>query len=296
MFHVYLVQSLSHTYVRRHLILVLFGLFATLTLSIIFVDVSDRDMLTSMAVTISAGFASFLSLFVLYRTSRIYGAKTDKRQVCIVIGICLWFVGELIYSYYQIWLNTEAPFPSLADPIYFAGYAFFTYYLFHTLKTLGQKVEREVLILVSLAVAVSLGYIMNLSFGVAQLISVENEILGMAVSIAYPILDGLLLVPAVILLWGVNKGDSSQTHWVMISLFIVLNVVGDLGFGYSAYIGTLNEEVWIWDILFTAGYIAVIGGLLQQSAYFSRNISDYHHNTNSLGISKENENNLNNMN
>ena len=268
----------------------------TLTLFIIFYYAINRNLLTSMAVTMSAGFASGLSLFLLYRGTRFRGVKVDNAQVFLVTGICLWFGAELIFGYYQIWLNIEAPFPSLADPIYIAGYAFFTYYLFRTLKTLGQEVEREVLILVSLAVAVSLGYTMNLSFGVAQLISVDNEILAMALSICYPVLDGLLLVPAVVLLWGVKKGDSSQSHWVMISLFIVLNAVGDLGFGYGAYIGTLSEEVWIWDILYTAGYIAVIMGLLLESRQYPRNISNYHHNIIIRGVSNENDINPNNMN
>jgi branched-chain amino acid transport system substrate-binding protein len=291
----YLVQSPIFSYPQRQLILLLLGLFVTFTLFILFYHAIDIGLLTSMAVIMSSGFASGLSLFVLYRGTRFRGAKVDNTQVFLVTGICLWFGAELIFGYYQIWLNIEAPFPSVADAIYIAGYAFFTYYLFRTLKTLGQEVEREVLILVSLAVAVSLGYTMNLSFGVAQLISVDNEILAMAISICYPVLDGLLLVPAVVLLWGVKKGDSSQSHWVMISLFILLNAVGDIGFGYSAFIGTLNEEVWIWDIPFTVGYIAVIAGLLLQNRQYPRKISNYHHNIIIHGVSNENEINPNNM-
>jgi hypothetical protein len=155
-------------------------------------------------------------------------------------------------------------------------------------KILSQEIEREVLILISFAVAVSLGYIMNLSFGPAELISVEHEILAMSVSVSYPILDGLLLVPAIVLLWSIRKGEISQTHWVMISIFIILNTVGDLGFGYSVYIGTLARQLWIWDILYTAGYITLIAGLLWKNKYYSHNISNYYNNTNYIGVIKEN--------
>ena len=281
---------------HRYVVLSLCVLFAIFTLFIIFYHAFNRDLLTGAGVMISAGFASVLSIFVLYRGTKFHGVKVDKTQIFLVIGIWLWFGAELIFGYYQMWLKTEAPFPSLADPIYLAGYAFFTYYLFRTLKILSHEIEREVLILVSLAVAVSFGYIMNLSFGVAQLISVENEILAMVVSVSYPILDGLLLVPAIVILWSAKKGDSSQNHWVMISLFIVLNAVGDLGFGYSAYIGTLNEEMWLWDILFIAGYLTLIAGLLWQNQYYSQNISTYHNRTNYIGASKENKSNENSMN
>jgi hypothetical protein len=276
---------------HKYVILSLYGLFAAFTLFIIFYNAFNRDLLTSAGLMILAGFASVLSILVLYRGTKFHGVKVDKTQIFLVIGIWLWFGAEIIFGYYQIWLKIEAPFPSLADPIYLAGYAFFTYYLFRTLKILSQEIEREVLILVSLAVAVSFGYIMNLSFGVAQLISVENEIFAMVVSVTYPILDGLLLVPAIVILWSVKKGDSSQNHWVMISLFIVLNAVGDLGFGYSAYIGTLNEEMWLWDILFIAGYLILITGLLWQNQYYSQNISTYHNRTNYIGASKKNKSN-----
>jgi hypothetical protein len=274
----------------------LFGLFTVFTLFIFFSDTSNRDLFTSVVVTLSAGFASTLSIFVLYRGTRFQGINFDNTLIFLVIGICLWFGAELIFSYYQVWLKIEAPFPSLADFVYLTGYAFFTYYLFRTLKILSQEIEREVLILVSLAVAVSFGYIMNLSFGVAQLISVENEILAMVVSVTYPILDGLLLVPAIVILWSAKKGDSSQNHWVMISLFIVLNAVGDLGFGYSAYIGTLSEEVWIWDIIFIAGYFTLIAGLLWPSQYISQKTFTYHNGANYSGSSMENRNEENNRN
>ena len=253
-----------------------------------FSNTYNRDLSTSVAVTLSAGFSSILSIFVLYRRTRFQGINFDKTLIFLVIGICLWFGAELIFSYYQIWLNTEAPFPSLADSVYLTGYAFFIYYLFCTLKILSKEIEREVLVLVSLAVAVSLGYIMNLSFGVAQMISVENEILTMAISISYPVLDGLMLVPAIAIFWSAKKGDPSQVHWVMISLFIVINVIGDLGFGYSAYIGTLSEEVWIWDIIFIAGYLTLIAGLLWPSRYISQKDFTYHDAANYIGSSNEN--------
>jgi hypothetical protein len=97
-----------------------------------------------------------------------------------------------------------------------------------------------------------------------------------------------MLVPAIAIFWSAKKGDPSQTHWVMISLFIVINAIGDLGFGYSAYIGTLNEEVWIWDVIFIAGYLTLIAGLLWPSRYFYQKTFTYHDGANYIGSSKEN--------
>ena len=103
---------------HKYVILSLYGLFATFTLFIIFYHAFNRDLLTSAGVMISAGFASVLSIFVLYRGTKFHGVKVDKTQIFLVIGIWLWFGAEIIFGYYQIWLKIEAPFPSLADPIY----------------------------------------------------------------------------------------------------------------------------------------------------------------------------------
>ena len=35
------------------------------------------------------------------------------------------------------------------------------------------------------------------------------------------------------------------------SLFIIFNGIGDIGFGYGAVLGTVINQEWIWDFSFT---------------------------------------------
>jgi hypothetical protein len=51
-------------------------------------------------------------------------------------------------------------------------------------------------------------------------------------------------------------------------LFIILNAIGDIGFGYSAVLGTIEKEEWIWNIFFNAGYLTLACALFWQSRYF----------------------------
>jgi hypothetical protein len=185
----------------------------------------------------------------------------------LTLGVGLWFVAETIYTYYQLGLMITTPFPSLADPAFLAGYVFFGYYFYSILKLLRKTIQRDVIILVSTAAAVSITYILNLSFGIGLLLADEEDMLGTTLSITYPILDSILFVPAILVLWSIRKGDLAYTHWILISLFIILNGIADIGFGYGAVLGTVGKEEWIWDIFYNAGYLTLASALSWQSRY-----------------------------
>jgi hypothetical protein len=128
---------------------------------------------------------------------------------------------------------------------------------------------------------VSVTYILNLSFGIGLLLTSEQDMLGTVLSITYPVLDSILLVPAILVLWAVRKGELAHTHWILISIFIILNGIGDIGFGYGAVLGIIEGEEWIWDIFFTAGYLTLAAALFWQSRYlYSSSITVIEHNDN----------------
>ena len=250
---------------RRYLIILLIGLFIVSTIFIISLNAEQRSLFTNLPETIAAGFALGLCLLIFYRhkTDRL----RDKIHVFLTIGVGLWFVAETIYTYYQLGLTITTPFPSLADPLYIAGYVFFGFYFYSILKLLRKTIQRDIIILVSIATAVSVTYILNLSFGIGLLLTDDEDLLGTTLSIAYPILDSILFVPAILVLWSLRRGDLAYTHWILMSLFIIFNGIGDIGFGYGAVLGTVLKEEWIWDLFFYAGYLALVFALFWQSRY-----------------------------
>ena len=251
---------------RRYLFFSLIGLFIISTIIIIFLNLETRSLFANLPATLAAGFALGLCLLITYRHRP--DSLHDKTHTFLTIGIGLWFVAETIYTYYQLGLMIETPFPSLADPLYLAGYVFFGLYFYSILKLLSKTIQRDIIILVSIAAMVSVVYILNLSFGIGQFLAAQEDMLRTTLSITYFVLDGILFIPAILVLWTVRKGDLAHTHWILISLFIILNAIGDIGFGYSAVLGTVGEEEWIWDIFFNAGYLALACALFWQSRYF----------------------------
>lgn len=252
--------------IRRYLIFSLIGLFIISNIIFIYLlNPEQRSLFTNLPLNIAAGFALGLCLLIIYRR-KIDGLK-DKTHMFLTLGVGLWFVAETIYTYYQFGLMITTPFPSLADLFYLAGYVFFAYYFYSILKLLRKTIQRDVIILVSIAAAVSVTYILNLSFGIGFLLADEEDMLGTTLSIAYPILDSILFVPAILVLWSTRKGDLAYTHWILISLFIILNGIGDIGFGYDAFLGTIGKEEWIWNMFFYAGYLTLASALFWQSRY-----------------------------
>ena len=63
------------------------------------------------------------------------------------------------------------------------------------------------IILVSGAVGLTLGYILNLTFGVAEILNSTTDSLSFGVSVFYPIIDGILLIPSMIIFWSLRKAE-----------------------------------------------------------------------------------------
>jgi len=274
---------------RRFLIVSLIGFFVISTILIVFSDPKSKTLFTNIPESISSGLASILSLLVIYRQRRSF-VKSAYTQfhLFLIFGIWSWFSAELIYSYYQIGLFIEVPFPSLADPVYLIGYAFFGTYLYGVVKKLNKSIEQDLIVLVSISATVSMAYILYMSLGVAQLVTAEEDPLITTLSFAYPILDVLLLVPALVLLWTVRKGDLQHTHFILISIFVMVSATGDIGFGYSSILGTIEEEEWIWDIFYNGAYLTLAAAMFwqlrlhhyyQQSKVLQQNIASKNRNT-----------------
>lgn len=81
----------------------------------------------------------------------------------------------------------------------------------------------------------------------------KNEVVLTLVSISYPILDGVLLVPAILILWSIRYGKLVVTHWMLIALSMIFVAIADS---------------WIWDILYNAGYLSIAFALVWYNRFF----------------------------
>jgi hypothetical protein len=245
----------------------------------------------STNVTSAIALASaFVGLY--YRTkkqpnpsySKYYNSRKIQYSLCIFLT--LWFVAQIIWGYYQ-----QSPYLSIADVLWLIGYVFFGYFLFSLYNMLRKAyIQPHVVALVSVIIVISLAYMVDLVVSTSQLLSSHEEAPGvLLVTIAYPILDGILLVPAVLILWSLLSGikkeqgpkqqqqqqQQQQQHfasfnWILLSLSMIIFAIADSGFAYfSAFnITTVQNEVWILDMLYNTAYLTLAAALIRYSYFF----------------------------
>jgi hypothetical protein len=164
---------------------------------------------------------------------------------------------------------------------------FFGYFLFSLYNMLRKAfIQPHVVVLVSVIIVISLAYMVDLVVSTSQLLSIHEEAPGvLLVNIAYPILDGILLIPAVLILWsllsGIKQGrgpKQQQRHqqhyasfnWILLSLSMIIFAIADSSFAYfSAFnITTVQNEVWIADMLYNTAYLTLAAALIRYSDFF----------------------------
>ena len=182
----------------------------------------------------------------------------------LTIGLVLWTAAEYTWTYFQLGLGIENPFPSEADVFWLSAYPFIILFIYMVNKTLSKTgvYDRETLIMLSVSAGLTLGYIFNLTFGIADIMATAEDEIAWLISIFYPILDTIALVPALLIVISLrNKVSTNNLHWSLFAISIIIVTIADIGFGYSELLGTAEIEQWFWDIQYTASYIFMAGAL-----------------------------------
>ena len=88
-----------------------------------------------------------------------------------------WFSAEVIWAYARQVLGIEIPYPSIADGAWIIGYGFFAFYTYRILGKMGKTdpVDKNLVVLISVAVSLSLAYVLNLTYGVAEMLSAQRS-------------------------------------------------------------------------------------------------------------------------
>jgi hypothetical protein len=224
-------------------------------------DVESQNYFGNILRPIVAAIASGFALTVLYRqkVSGIFG----RSYAFLAAGLVLYFIAEILWAYYSIGLGIEVPFPSLADAFWLAAYAPFGYGLFSLATLYGKRGRMKALAVMSLSVAAFSSYY------ILQLISVTDlagpdAATALAISIAYPILDGILLIPALMVIISSGKGYLTSIPWIFVSW--IFTTIADGIFGFTA-VTSIAGDMSIWNLFYNAAYLSMAAGLFWHNKY-----------------------------
>jgi hypothetical protein len=203
--------------------------------------------------------APTICVICLFITFRFYGFKSFEGKVWLffTIGIFLWLVGEWIFFYYDVFTG-EAPFPSIADYVYVAGYV--PLILAFLQKARYAKIELEFK-RTSIIIIILLSIFLFTTIFIAMPILQDPDVptVDKVAGLLYPYLDLILLTLALFI--AVYWGFSVAKGWFFISAGMILITTADITY---AYLFSKNIYTGPVDLLFTFCYLSFALGAIYQ--------------------------------
>jgi ABC-type branched-subunit amino acid transport system substrate-binding protein len=257
---------------RLNRINLLIGLAIAIIISdsvIYFSEAGSKEFYSNWIIIINASIAAGLATLVLYKHKHHDGIF-DKSHAALAIGLCLWLTADIIWAVYQIVLEIVPPVPSMADFVWFSAYGFFAFYLYSTYFEFHKKFRfsRRLVAFSIIGAGVFLSYIIAVTTSIADLSS-NRGIAMFFVVIAYPVLDSIIIVPAVVILLSFRKEPVWFTPWLLESAGIFLMAISDSWFALVVVTSLLNE-FWLSALFFASHYIIISAGLLWYIIYLIR--------------------------
>ena len=219
---------------------------------------SDKTASSDISVVITAGVAMLAAMIIVYRQR--FGGLYGRTYAALLLGTACWFVGEFLWTFYEVIAGIELPEASMADVFWLVGYFFFAYYSFKIYQYFSIVVNKKHLFSVSVIAAI---FIANVMYPIVSSIDVstEEEMLTAFFRIAYPIGDAMLIIPAVLLLITLRDGRITFTPWLLISIALIITAAADILFSYLT-LSELEDIQWISNLLYDAGNMTIAGALV----------------------------------
>jgi len=225
---------------------------------ILFITNEDRYIGTTSAVLL--GSASFLLLFTIISNPR---NKEVQKFKLLLVAVTLWFLGEFCYSYYQIVLDTDAPYPGVGEILYVAGYGpliLFTYKSFKTINRDGLIKRMVIAFVVTLASLVPV--ISTIQF-FSQEVDFQSQWPDIALNTIYNYSDIILLSLSILILTKLPRNNPFIYHWILFTSFMILTIITDFAYLYIAIVDEefLSETELIWEAMWAFAYLCILASL-----------------------------------
>ncbi len=217
------------------------------------------DEYVALISGLAAIWFGFVLIYLVWRVSLL--ATLDRRTRTgwrlFTLGFCADWLGNVIWAYYDIVLNTE-PWPSLADIGYLAFYPLILAGLLYFRSELPNKTERHQFWLDALIVVTGIGTLIWY-FLLQKIASVEyNNLLELVLSEAYPVGDILLLFGVTtLILKPPHRYSSAGLSWLMAGFICMF--FADVVFSYQNLQGTYQSGGFT-DALYVFYYLLLIIG------------------------------------
>ena len=241
-----------------------FGFIIAIAVAIMFIHIilfiidGDRYIGTTSAVLL--GSASCLLLFTILSNTRNIEIQKFK---LLFVGVTLWFIGEFSYTYYQIVLDTDAPYPGVGEIFYLAGYVpliLFTYRSFKTINIDGLIKRRVIAFVVTLA---SLVPVIITIIAFSEEVDFQSQWPDIVISTITNYSDSILLSLSILILTKLPRNNPYIYHWILFTSFLILSTITDFFYLTLAIVDEefLSETELLWEAMWAFAYLCILASL-----------------------------------
>lgn len=193
-----------------------FGFLATaLVYALIFLQVGGEDAALFWADVGETAIVGVMALVVIWSAFRFGRGEALRRNWLLIgMGVAMFAIGDLIWTYYEIFLGVEVPYPGLPDVFYLLEYPFVALGL--TLAALAFRKLfdiRQPLAISALVVALLLAGAWVVLLG-DMVLYTETALAERLLTAGYPIADMLLgFAPAFFMVLVVSRLGAGRIGW-----------------------------------------------------------------------------------
>lgn len=211
----------------------------------------------------------FGGIFGLFTAQHWGGLKSavGKGVVYLSLGLLSWSIGNWIWSYYNFFLNSEIPYPSLADVGYLVAIPLWVIGTVNLAKATGVQYSLknkmgQLYLFILPIITLAISYYLLITVARDGLITSGGGFLKIFFDFAYPLGD-LIIVTIALLMYGLSlKYLGGRFKWpVVITLFgFILMFLADFSFSYTTTIETYFNGSYP-DLLFSLALFVISFGL-----------------------------------
>ncbi|MGA9928208.1 MAG: ABC transporter substrate-binding protein [Nitrososphaeraceae archaeon] len=235
---------------------------------IIFADSDSKVIYSNWVLIINSLIAVGLSAIILVKDKdREEGkvGKIEKANILLAVGLIFWFIANIIWAYYELVLDIVSPVPSLADIFLLSAYGFLICRLTIVYRKIGHTTNKKFLFLIVSGTGLFLIYILNLTLENTETSNFRGFML-FVVTVAYPTLNSVLTVLALMILLGIKNERHHFIPWICELVGLLAIVIGDSWFAIIV-LTTFVEQLWMSALLLSAHYLLIAGGLIWYLRY-----------------------------
>jgi hypothetical protein len=242
-----------------------FGFIIAVAIAIVFIHIilfiTDDDKYIGTTSAVLLGSSTCVSLYIVLSNPR---NKEVQKFKLVFLGVALWFLGEFTYTYYQVVLDMDAPYPGVGEIFYVAGYGPFILFTYRSFRTINREgiIKRRVI-----AFVVTLASVLPV-ISTIQIFSQEVDFQSQGPDIVISTItnygDTVLLSLSILVLTKLPRNNPYIYHWILFTSFLILATITDFIYLTAAIVDEefLSKTELIWEAMWAFAYLCILASLL----------------------------------